>query len=344
MADEFDFDVWSQDSHLNRKTCTLLHAQDLDTLASLSLAQHVDIMSLDLTAGQKRLVLAGIDAIQHVSEATQENQHSTAENAEVQEEPDVAHSGQANASLLDAGKTFDELLNEFPKQREPIKDTQFDPRMILTIRAQTRKAVHITQFINEKTKKRRASRRREIVLATQQGDSLDNLVIKTEDEHPYSGIHIDEWGAANSRLLNHLLVTGQLQRVDIEYYLAYTTQIFDYAGKYEWESVLDFDYTYRELQAEHNMVWGVFSSHLELHLLTPKRPPIPRPLQYRSAQQNISNIDCRMFKATGSCTFGDSCKYRHVRVFQHGSSAAPQRTEPMHQAGKWDARANVQKN
>ena len=344
MADEFNFDIWSQTSHLNRKTCTILHAQDLDNLASLSLAQPVDIVSLDLTAGQKRLVLAAIEAIQHVNDATPETEDVTAENLDEQNDPDVAQSVPTNASLLDAGKTFDELFNGIPKECNPIKDMQFDPRMILTTRAQTRKAVHITQFINEKTKKRRAYRRREIVLATQHGESLDNLVIKTEEEHPYSGIHIDEWGAANSRLLNHLLVTGQLQRVDIEYYLAYTTQIFDFAGKYEWESVLDFDHTYREMQAEHNMVWGVFSSHLELHLLTPKRPPITRPFQDRPSQPNMTRIDCRMFKATGSCTFGDSCKYRHVRLFKYGNSAVPQHTDPMHQAGKWDTHVNVPKN
>lgn len=339
MADEFDFDIWSQANHLNRKTCTILHAQDLDTLASLSLAQPVDIVPLDLTAGQKRLVLAGIEAMQLVNDATPANEDEAAEHTEERDQPNVA-----DASLLDAGKTFDDLLKGIPEQCTAIKDIQFDPRMILTTRAQTKKAVHITHFINGKTKKRRASCRREIVLATQQGDSLDNVVIKTEEDHPYSGIHIDEWGAANSRLLNHLLVTGQLQRVDIEYYLAYTTQIFDFAGKYEWESVLDFDYTYREMQAEHNMVWGVFSSHLELHLLTPKRPPIARPVQYRSSQPNVTHIDCKMFKATGSCTFGDRCKYRHVRVFKHGTSVVPQHTEPMHQAGKWDTRANVPKN
>jgi len=337
--EDFDFETWSQTNHLNRKTCTTLHSQDLDTLPTLSLTQPVDIMSLDLTAGQKRLIMAGINSIQHHDAELDLPEEEEVVPECVPEELDVDQPELANASLLEAGKTFDQIF-ERPQQSVPIKDT-----LILTMRAQTKKPIHVTQFINEKTKKRHASSRKEVVLATKHGNIQDNIVIKTEKEHPYSGILIDEWGAANGRLLNHLLVTGQLLRQDIEYYLAYTTQIFDFAGKYEWESVLDFDYTYRELQAEHNMVWGVFANHLELHLLTPKRPPMSRPgQQYRAAQSYSNPVDCKMFKATGNCAFGENCKYRHVRVFKQGTNTAPHRTEATAQATGWNPRGNMSKN
>ena len=52
-------------------------------------------------------------------------------------------------------------------------------------------------------------------------------------------------GLANIRLLNHLLGAGQLPREDIEFYLAYTTK--EFAEKYEWSRVLNYDYNYREL-------------------------------------------------------------------------------------------------
>ena len=73
------------------------------------------------------------------------------------------------------------------------------------------------------------------------------------------------------RLLNHLLATNQIKRKDIEFYLAYTTKIYEFAEKYEWNSVLIYDYTYREIQAEHDFMWGTFSPHMELQLLVPKR-------------------------------------------------------------------------
>ncbi|KAH3774247.1 hypothetical protein DPMN_175623 [Dreissena polymorpha] len=60
------------------------------------------------------------------------------------------------------------------------------------------------------------------------------------------------------RLLNHLLSTGQIKRTDVEFYLAYTTKIFEFAENYEWNSVLNFDYSYRELKAEHAFGWGTF--------------------------------------------------------------------------------------
>ena len=64
--------------------------------------------------------------------------------------------------------------------------------------------------------------------------------------------------------------SGSLRSADVEFYLSYTTQIYDFASKYDWESLLDFDYQYRERQAEHSFVWGAMTTHMELQLLKPK--------------------------------------------------------------------------
>ena len=111
------------------------------------------------------------------------------------------------------------------------------------------------------------------------------------------------------RLLNHLLTTNQLQRKDTEFYLAYTTKIYEFAEKYEWNSVLSYDYTYREIQAEHNFKWGTFSPHMELQLLVPKRAR----QSSAGGRTNTtgSTEDCRIFKAKGSCPFKEACRYRH---------------------------------
>ena len=98
-----------------------------------------------------------------------------------------------------------------------------DPRTILTLKSSGQKVVHITQFLTESTKKHLRGRSQGIVLSTGRDN---NVVIRTEDEHPYQGVTISEWGAANARLMAHLLQTGALCKEDVEYYLAYTTQFF----------------------------------------------------------------------------------------------------------------------
>ena len=138
-----------------------------------------------------------------------------------------------------------------------------DPRAILTLKSQTNKAVHITQFLTEKSKRRRQNKRKEFVLKAGTVNS-ETLVLKTDDEHPYLGIYMEEWGAANMRLLNQLLASKKLRREDIEFYLAYTTKIFQFAEKYEWNSVLNYDHAYRKLQAEHQFQWGTFSPSMEI--------------------------------------------------------------------------------
>ena len=53
----------------------------------------------------------------------------------------------------------------------------------------------------------------------------------------------------SGQLMNALLARNMLHRNDIEYHLAYTAMIFEFASKYEWENILEYDYHYRELQA-----------------------------------------------------------------------------------------------
>ena len=297
----------------------------MDKLRVLELAVPDDVMTFDLTAGQRRLLLAALDKLK------------PAANAEM---PGTSASGQASGTdtetaelVADSGKTFHDLLQEVrevtdsvpdrvPDQSEKSmpSDFLFDPRHILTTKATSKKAVHITAFLSEKTKRRRLSRRKELVLSSS-GNKDDTLVLKTDDEHPYAGIYLEEWGAANCRVMHHLLKKGDLSASDVSYYLAYTTQIFEFASKYEWNSVLDFDYWYREIQAEHSFKWGTFSSHLELHLLIPRTrqnstPTTSTQTRHKSAAGQKSTVpDCRMYKATGSCTFGASCRFRHVREF-----------------------------
>ena len=196
-----------------------------------------------------------------------------------------------------------------------------DPRTVLTVKSTSKKAVHITQFLSERTKKRCQSRKKGFVIATSVND--ENLVLKQEDEHPYSGITMDEWSAANCRLMSYLIHSGELLSSDVDYYLAYSTQIYDWAGKYKWEALLDFDFQYRERQAQHGFKWGSLTANMELQLLgeNMRSREIPNFTNSgRSSSQKHSkfnkkpeNEECRQFKArNGLCSFGDNCRYRHV--------------------------------
>lgn len=155
---------------------------------------------------------------------------------------DVRDHGTSNDATLNyAGMLLDNLLAtniemlQVPAFQQTENSTFMDPRSIRTIKAQTKKIIHITQFLSEKSKRRRQNRRKENVLRS---DSEETLVIKTDDEHPYLGITIDELGAANMRLLNHLIMTKAIQMT--EFYLAYTTTVFEFAAIYEWNSVMNF--------------------------------------------------------------------------------------------------------
>ena len=136
------------------------------------------------------------------------------------------------AGQLDAsGKTFDDLLsqslnienNQANQSNKPVHVS--DPRTVLTIKATSHKAVHITQFLTEATKKKRQSRKKTLVLSI----ADNNVVVQRDDDHPYSGISVEEWSAANCHLMAYLMRSGSLRSADVEYYLSYTTQIYDFA-------------------------------------------------------------------------------------------------------------------
>jgi hypothetical protein len=325
----FEFDMWASDVGLSRKTTHVLRQEELITKESLRLLEVKDAKEFGFPLGQQKLLMAAVSALQPPAIANNPAPNTPPENplsmqeagpaAEILTLPDLRHQ---QAGLDNAGRRLDELLGacvvSTATQSVKCSDTFLDPRSILTMKAQTRKAVHVTSFLSEKAKRRRQNRRRDLVLKTG-GDQYDRVVIQTDDDHPYAGVYIEEWGAANCRVMNHLLTGNQLRREDVEYYLAYSTKIFEFAEKYEWSSVLDYDFHYRELQAEHQFAWGTFSPHMELQLLTPKRrmgqtAPPSAPAANGYVRSSVKTDDCRHFKARSWCPFGDTCKFKHVRA------------------------------
>lgn len=312
--EEFNFEHWAKQLNLPKKVQQILSKEELTSKESLQLLDVQDLKEMGLPLGCTKLIMKSVNKWNNIVAADPSDDTSKSTKKET-----------SNTETLDAaGKTLDMLLSEnmapkvFPFQNNSTSG-HMDPRTILTNKATSRKAVHITQFLTEKCKRRRQNRRKEFVLRT--GQSTETMVLKTEEDHPYLGIYIEEWGAANMRLMNFLLQSGDLKREDVEYYMAYTTRVFEFAETYEWNSVLDFDHTYREVQAEHGFQWGTFSPHMELQILTPKRNKhnIGDTAQRSGAQ---ATEDCKIFKARGYCTFGSACRYKHPKTAQKKAGPA----------------------
>ena len=94
-------------------------------------------------------------------------------------------------------------------------------------------------------------------------DSDQLSLVKLDDDHPYAGI-------ANMKLMAHPRQIGCLTDDQTDYHLSYTVTILDFADSHTWSSILSFDHMYREMQAAHNLQWGVISPTMQLQLLVPK--------------------------------------------------------------------------
>lgn len=212
-------------------------------------------------------------------------------------------------SLMAAGEHVKhDNFGYYQDQPQPSQPSQeaYDPRAILSVKSTGKKAMHITQFLTEQCKVRIKNKKQDLVLA-RSGESSE-LVVRSDDRHPYAGITLDEWGAANMRLLNALLEIGELKHTEVEFYLAYTTCIFEFYQKYEWASILDLDYTYREQQAKFGFQWGFFNPIMQQQTLVPRNRPKPN---HHQLKVKGSSQVCRQYLANGWCRFGESCKYSH---------------------------------
>ena len=187
-----------------------------------------------------------------------------------------------------------------------------DPLLILTAKSLTNRALKIVDFLLEPAKSRVSRSRREQVTFSSMGNG--GIALKAEESSHYY-ISIEEWVGANMRLMAQLITTGALAQTKVLYYVAYTTMIADLAVTSDWQSVLQFDSRYRELQADRQFAWGTRLSHEQQQHVRPKaspQPPKQKGGKASKAHTSYSSDDiCRQFAARGQCMFGDQCKFRH---------------------------------
>ena len=251
--------------------------------------------------------------------------------------------------LLQSNPKCDDLLFSLPPGLEKMNSTPLlnpdDPRAGLVVRSTSTKTFHITAFLPEEVRARLRNKREQRIVPN--GDN--NLRLTCKDGHAYAGISLCEWASANMKLMSHLLKVDYLAREDVEFYLAYTMQIFDFADKIPWKRVLNYDFSYRERQAELNFPWGSRVSMMEMLLLEDprdRRPPNnqydqltrggpPRDRGHDRGDRDTSKIPCKQFLARGFCSF-NPCKYLHPGQGHHGTPRGPPPASGTgHYPGQW---------
>ena len=133
-------------------------------------------------------------------------------------------------------------------------------------------------------------------------------------------ISVEEWCLANTRIMDILLTTNQLNELTLKDYMCYTMKVCELFKCYQRPSVLQYDREYRHLQARHNFRWGTDCPHLHtLHLrLKPlgsmtTAGPAGRNQGQKRHGQNVPGRDqiCFQYNSRQGCSYGESCRFKH---------------------------------
>ena len=320
-SEDFNFDQWVEESHINRESAKALRTHKMTDFDCLTNIKSGEVKRAGLALGQEvflRMALAKLGNPNFVEEEVSRSTPATPVRTPVRTTLPAQDINQSLAQdpLLSAGAQLDELFKDSPDVTRALSavatpaplPSAYDPRILLSARATTKKAEKIISFLPEKAKDRIQRSRKDRMILTQGEDG--SISVKSNDKESFY-ISLSEWGAANMRLMNHLLQNGDLPRDHVEYYLAYTMQVFELADIYEWASVLQFDGRYRELQAEHGFVLGDMRLYQQMQVLTPKNAYNARPRHNGMKQPKIDE-DCKKWLATnGKCPFGTNCRFVH---------------------------------
>lgn len=284
----FCFSEWAERFELSRATTGILSKEGCTTLEVLKFLTPTAVNKLCLSIGQGIAFRRGLKALGNTVGGKQLDAWSNSPTNEGSKRLDVdaqstdSHlpSGQ-HLSTSDVEEEAEHALDAYLKGGQTkgtettprgIKklyrgDYGQDPRLNLVIKSLKKKAHKIISFVPDAVAKRVATKARDKMALIPGPDG--KLVVRADEDQP-AYITLAEWGAANLRLMQHLLDTGELARSEIEFYNAYTLMIFEYIEHYEWPSVIAFDSRYRELQAHAGFPWGTPNRGLEVSALTPR--------------------------------------------------------------------------
>lgn len=162
------------------------------------------------------------------------------------------------------------------------------------------------------------------------------LVYKSGARQPQlTSVSIEEWALANTRIMNEMLVSGELNHVALTDYMAYTVKICELFKHYDKSSVLNYDREYRHLQSVYKFRWATDTPHLQTTCL--RRRQIAN--HYNDIKQEkadgtsshtrrnyIPTEVCRLYNTAIGCRFKEKCKYLH-KCNEPGCSALHSRAQ-----------------
>lgn len=205
----------------------------------------------------------------------------------------------------------------------------YNPCDTMYIKSIEDKTLHVMDFLTDDVKSRVIRKRREKLHIYR--DQSGALVAPQDEPISYLGLSGEEWACASLRLFFHMVFIGTTTRDQCEPYMSYTVTTLELGKHYEWNSVLNYDARYREMQARTHCVWGTMGEQLQTQLCIPKnrfahqdRRAPPRNYSnpgwnrvhnntYQGRSEKSADM-CRQW-ALGHCPFGEErCKFSHVNT------------------------------
>ena len=122
-------------------------------------------------------------------------------------------------------------------------------------------------------------------------------------------VTVDQWGAANIRIMYKLIRNGTLKHPTAYYS---TPLVFEMCRNYDWQSILLYDQHYRNMQANYNFKWGSEEyTHLIPIVLRPSQPQFAKTDKGRNIKKSLGREVCLKFNSAGGCNF-TACKFAHM--------------------------------
>ncbi len=159
-------------------------------------------------------------------------------------------------------------------------------------------------------------------VVSEQGDV--QFIYRNAPRRPkLQNIAVEEWCLANTRIMDMLINTRQLDGNTLRDYMCYTMKTCELFKHYQRPTVLQYDREYRHLQARHAFRWGTDCPHLHtLHLrlkqvtssVTSSTTVSGRSQGHRGRGPSAGGGSqvCFQYNSREGCSYGDDCRFRHA--------------------------------
>ncbi|KAK3753557.1 hypothetical protein QZH41_001658 [Actinostola sp. cb2023] len=296
----FDFKSWCDGNGLKKATVDELEKNDLDSVEALQLVAAEDIATLELTLGQRKLLL---QAVQGLSKTKNEEKEDNKIKSEDETTPVTTKTLAKDGGLEEIlkkieGISLDDPLytlgaTEQPSLSAPLGRLDQNPQVFLGSTAQQSskkggetKPLLIPDFVNNGAYDESFEEEQEIV-----GSLGARIVLRAPKAKPkLENVSLTMWVAANARIMHELSQTGKLASMgQIADYLSYTVKVAELLESHILNSVVLYDNEYRKLQHKFGFRWGSDSQHLHTRFLV-KRRAIAQPKAKCSAKTRLGRM------------------------------------------------------